>query len=257
MFGLDKNKFFDKKDNLSLKNNELVNVIDKYFEETVRKMVGAPHFNLDLADILENLGFNIDECNLTSIPICYQNNTIWKKSPDGMIRFGTYGCLTEYTINSCYKEYQEKLDEGLGLFFDYLINNHYTNNSFISDIFDDRYEENKFDFVGAIQINFINNNIRYRILIDMYTGYVVLYDGESIKVYGMNRRLLGNLANSYREMGLNKIPEMFLMAIYGKNPYDLSIIDSEYDVYCSNNPSSRLDKTTFKRLFKGKVVREK
>ena len=174
-----------------------------------------------------------------------------------MIRFGTYGCLTEYTINSCYKEYQEKLDEGLGLFFDYLINNHYTNNSFISDIFDDRYEEKKFDFVGAIEINFINNNIRYRILIDMYTGYVVLYDGESIKVYGMNRRLLGNLANSYREMGLNKIPAIFLMAIYGKNPYDLSIIDKEYEVYCANNSSSRLDKTTFKRLFKCKVVREK
>lgn len=71
MFSLNENKFFDKKDNLSLKDNELVNVIDKYFEETVRKMVGYPHFNLDLADILENLGFNIDEYNLTSIPICY------------------------------------------------------------------------------------------------------------------------------------------------------------------------------------------
>lgn len=75
MFSSDKNNFFDKEDNLSLKNNELVNVIDKYFEEIVRKMVGYSHFNLDLDDILENLGFNIDECNLTSIPICYKNIT--------------------------------------------------------------------------------------------------------------------------------------------------------------------------------------
>ena len=36
----------------------------------------------------------------------------------------------------------------------------------------------------------------------------------------------------------------------------MSIIDREYEVYCSNNSFSRLDNTTFKRLFKGKVVRE-
>lgn len=240
-----------------LEGDELKNEINKYLDETVHKMVGHPCLMLQINDFLSNLGFNIDECVLTRMPVYYKNMTIADMGYSKEMNFGTYGCLTEYTVSQCYSKYKRK-DEDLELFFDYIIENHYSKKleRDIDDIYIKRLDYDTFDFVGAIEIDFFlinDDSTKYRLLIDMYTGYALLYDGDTIRVYGINRGISKNLAKSYREKGLKNIPKMFLMAMYGINPYDYSIIDKEYNRYCLTNSEEKLTETKFKSLFKERV----
>ena len=240
-----------------LEADELKNEINKYLDETVHKMVGNPCLMLQINDFLSNLGFSIDECVLTRMPVYYKNMTIADMGYSKEMNFGTSGCLTEHTVNQCYSKYKRK-DEELGLFFDYIIENHYSKKleRDIDDIYIKRLDYDAFDFVGAIEIDFFivnDDSTKYRLLIDMYTGYALLYDGDTIRVYGINRGISDKLAKSYREKGLKNIPKMFLMAMYGINPYDYSIIDKEYNRYCLTNSEEKLTETKFKRLFKERV----
>lgn len=218
-------------------NSSIIWLMDMYLKDTLLSMndgivVGC---RLGIEEILKGLGFDINKCLLDNMPVCYRPKE----------------CLTHYAIEYLYKNYSG----GSGNVLDYIIYSHYNQTK---NLRDNHIACGKFDLLGALKINFINteDGTYYRLLIDMWSGYVCLYDGISLKVYGMNRHLLNSdIALKYRKMGINAIPDIFLMAIWGGYYIDNKLIDKEWERYNSNFDTGfkKLTQDEFGRVFKKNV----
>lgn len=86
-------------------------------------------------------------------------------------------------------------------------------------------------------------------------NYVAGEDAIENSFYGVVRD--DGFVYSLTNDKLEQIPNVFLMAILGVNPYDQDIIDSEYDKYRLYNPNSSLGRAQFKTLFRENVIRYK
>lgn len=221
--------------------SDLVVLADMYLQNTIVNMscgiVGGSRFGIK--EVLEGIGFDINKCLLMDIPICLKHKE----------------CLTHYTVEDSYKKYS------CSDFYDCVIGSHYYQINSLRDNYKgfDKIGNYKFSFLGALEIAFMDteNFVSYKLLIDMYSGYALLCDRDIVKVYGINRRLLNsNIALKYREMGIEDIPNVFLMACWGSNPrIDNGLIDVEWEKYNSNFDTvfDKLDKSEFVRVFKKNV----
>lgn len=241
--------------------SDLVVLADTYLKETLLKMndgiVIGCRFGIE--EILKGIGFDIDKCLLMDIPNCLvHQDTLTHYTVEECYKrdYGVEGCYKKgYTVIDYYKECSKRCD-----FYRHIVSHHYGK---FKNLKENYVGEGKFSSLGALEIEFIDMEYidSYTLLIDMYSGYALLSDGESIKVYGINRHLLNyDIAFKYREMGIEAIPNVFLMAVYGKNSYDYDeLIDEEWEIYNSNFETDfkKLGKEKFSRVFKENVERYK
>lgn len=215
----------------------IVELIDMYLEDTLIRMneglvIGC---KIGIKDILSGIGFDINKCALVDMPVCYRN----KK------------CLTHYTVEDLYKNYSG----GSGDVLQNIINWHY---NYSKNLRDNYVALGKFDLLGALKFDFVNteDGTYNRLLIDMWSGYACLYDGISLKVYGINRKLKNSsIAYKYRDMGLQSIPTIFLMAVWKKYPDGLELMEREWNIYNQGNNAGakKLSREKFKKVFLNNV----
>ena len=222
-------------------NANIVWFIDMYLKDTLLRMndglIDGFSERLGIKNIFSGLGFDINDCVLVDDPICYRNEK----------------CLTHYTVEDFYEIYSG--DSGGVL--QNIINSHYGE---AKKLRDNHIVLGKFDLLGALQFDFIHkeDGTYYRLLIDMWSGYACVYDGISLKVYGINRKLKNSsIAYKYRDMGLQSIPTIFLMAVWKKYPDGLELMEKEWNIYnqCNIGDNNRLSREKFKKLFLAKVKR--
>lgn len=237
------------RDGLISSNDDLLTteeIINKYFSDAVR-YCDYKSSKLKIADILSGMGFCISECVLLGMPNYY--NRMGLKRVGDSLKVKDYGCLTEHTVRKYWEIYKSK-ERSLSV-YDYIMGKHYKSSY-------DRNSES-LKSLGAIEINFFmidDLDTTYRLLIDMYTGYAVLYDGSSIKVYGINRKLYDGIAKKYLDMGIGELPDIFLMAIFRENSHQISEeeINAEYAIYQKHNPKKTLSRKDFAKIFKDQVM---
>lgn len=220
-------------------NANIVWFIDMYLKDTLLRMndglIDGFSERLGIKNIFSGLGFDINDCVLVDAPICYRNEK----------------CLTHYTVEDLYKNYSG----GSGDILQNIINSHYGETKKLRD---NHIVLGKFDLLGALQFDFIHkeDGTYYRLLIDMWSGYACLFDGISLKVYGINRKLKNlSIAYKYRDMGLKEIPDIFLMAVWMRCPNGLELMEREWNIYNQGNDAGakKLSREKFKKVFLNNV----